>query len=131
MFMQQNTKKINGSFPEDAADKAAETGRESRNNDNRSRYVNIASNSVVFKVVLSCRRGDTRMCQIFPCDVTNSRARVYKRSANAFEEQLWSFVCSGNWKAGELSAIESAVTVIISELLSVCVANLFNSYCSC
>ncbi|GBN87521.1 hypothetical protein AVEN_56239-1 [Araneus ventricosus] len=69
-------------------------------------------------------------------------------SANAFEEPLWSFVCSASWKAGELSAIESAVTAIISELLSVCVArsgsavttsdllsvcaaNLYKCYCSC
>ncbi|GBO17432.1 hypothetical protein AVEN_42313-1 [Araneus ventricosus] len=47
---------------------------------------------------------------------------VYKRSANAFEEQLWGFVCSASWKTGELSSIESAVTVIISDLLTVCVA---------
>ncbi|GBN98882.1 hypothetical protein AVEN_34282-1 [Araneus ventricosus] len=65
-------------------------------------------------------------------------------------ERLWSFVCSASWKAGELSAIESAVTVIMSDLLTVCVsksesavtvitnellyvcvANLHKSYCSC
>ncbi|GBL95028.1 hypothetical protein AVEN_187532-1 [Araneus ventricosus] len=62
-----------------------------------------------------------------------SRARVYKRKRpkghdvvfgreNAFEETLWSFDCSASWKADELSAIESAVTVIISELPSVCVS---------
>ncbi|GBO16524.1 hypothetical protein AVEN_88649-1 [Araneus ventricosus] len=97
---------------------------------------------------ISIRRGDTRMCYIIPCDVTTSRASVYKRRANAFEERLWSFVCSASWKADELSAIEStvtvisdlltvcvsksesAVTVITSELLSVCVANLYKSYCS-
>ncbi|GBL96519.1 hypothetical protein AVEN_229958-1 [Araneus ventricosus] len=39
----------------------------------------------------------------------------------------WSFVC---WKAGELSVIESAVTVILSDLLSVCVVNQYKSYCS-
>ncbi|GBN96225.1 hypothetical protein AVEN_156224-1 [Araneus ventricosus] len=37
-------------------------------------------------------------------------------------ERLWSFVCSASWKAGKLSAIESAVTVIISDLLTVCVS---------
>ncbi|GBM51121.1 hypothetical protein AVEN_244172-1 [Araneus ventricosus] len=37
-------------------------------------------------------------------------------------ERLWSFVCSASWKAGELRAIESAVTVIISDFLTVCVA---------
>ncbi|GBN17031.1 hypothetical protein AVEN_109525-1 [Araneus ventricosus] len=60
----------------------------------------------------------------------------------------WSFVCSASWKAGEMNAIESAVTVITSELLSVCVArsgsavtviandlivcvyNLYKCYCS-
>ncbi|GBN02026.1 hypothetical protein AVEN_69556-1 [Araneus ventricosus] len=57
---------------------------------------------------------------------------------------------SASWKACELRAIESAVTVIISDLLtvcvaksdsvvivitskllSVCVANLYKSYCTC
>ncbi|GBM03413.1 hypothetical protein AVEN_265456-1 [Araneus ventricosus] len=70
--------------------------------------------------------------QRFPCDVTPceedykyTAVRIdWERlsSANAFEESLWSFVCSASWKAGELSVIESAVIVIISELLSVCVA---------
>ncbi|GBM46475.1 hypothetical protein AVEN_237215-1, partial [Araneus ventricosus] len=58
----------------------------------------------------------------------------------------WRFICSASWKAGELSTIESAVvisdlltvcesesaiTVITSEMLSICVANLYKSYCSC
>ncbi|GBN95201.1 hypothetical protein AVEN_101124-1 [Araneus ventricosus] len=61
-----------------------------------------------------------------------SRAKVYKRrqpkreivfgSENAFEGALWSFVCSASWKAGEMSAIENALNVIISESLSVSVA---------
>ncbi|GBN91321.1 hypothetical protein AVEN_148865-1 [Araneus ventricosus] len=38
-------------------------------------------------------------------------------SANTFEETLCSFFCSASWKAGE-----PAVAVIISKLLSVCVA---------
>ncbi|GBN84685.1 hypothetical protein AVEN_93666-1 [Araneus ventricosus] len=38
------------------------------------------------------------------------------------EEGLWSFVCSTSWKAGELSANIGAFTVIISDLLTVCVA---------
>ncbi|GBO39863.1 hypothetical protein AVEN_18624-1, partial [Araneus ventricosus] len=70
--------------------------------------------------------------QGFPCDVTPCQ-EDYKYSvvglngeslwsANAFEESLWRFVCNASWKAGELSAIESAVTVVISDLLSVCVA---------
>ncbi|GBN48297.1 hypothetical protein AVEN_9111-1 [Araneus ventricosus] len=52
-------------------------------------------------------------------------------SANAFEETLWSFVCSASWKAGELSAIESAVAVIISKLLSVCVARSVSAVIAC
>ncbi|GBN87487.1 hypothetical protein AVEN_130918-1 [Araneus ventricosus] len=48
--------------------------------------------------------------------------RQYDSTGNAFEESLWSFVCSASWKAGDINAIESAVTVIISELLSVRVA---------
>ncbi|GBM58176.1 hypothetical protein AVEN_167612-1, partial [Araneus ventricosus] len=63
--------------------------------------------------------------------------------------RLWSFVCSASWKAGDLSAIESAATAVIgdlltvcaakpesavtaitSELLSVCVADMYKSYCS-
>ncbi|GBO41271.1 hypothetical protein AVEN_28806-1 [Araneus ventricosus] len=90
------------------------------------------------------------MFLIFPRDLTTRRARVYKRSANVFKERLCSFFCSASWKAGEVKAIESAVTVIISDLLtvcvsksesavtvitseflSVCVANLNKSYCSC
>ncbi|GBN08260.1 hypothetical protein AVEN_80177-1 [Araneus ventricosus] len=97
--------------------------------------------------------------QRFPCDVTPcqedyeyaavriDRERLW--SSNAFEESLWSFVCSASWKAGGLSANESAVTVIISELLfvcvsravsavtviagglfSVCIDNLYKCYCS-
>ncbi|GBM39965.1 hypothetical protein AVEN_70438-1 [Araneus ventricosus] len=37
-------------------------------------------------------------------------------------ERLWSFVCSEIYKDGELSGIESAVIVVISDLLTVCVA---------
>ncbi|GBN71688.1 hypothetical protein AVEN_15893-1 [Araneus ventricosus] len=66
--------------------------------------------------------------QIFPCDVTPCQ-EPYKYSpvgfngerlwsANAFEKSLWRFVSSASWKAGEMSVIECAVTVIISELLS-------------
>ncbi|GBM23930.1 hypothetical protein AVEN_52131-1 [Araneus ventricosus] len=73
------------------------------------------------------------------------RGTSCERSANTFEESFWIFICSAGWKAGELSAIESAVSVIISELLSVCVArsgsvvtlivsvcvdSLYNYYCS-
>ncbi|GBL94797.1 hypothetical protein AVEN_244773-1 [Araneus ventricosus] len=36
-------------------------------------------------------------------------------------KRLWSYVCSGIWKAGELRAIESTVTVVISDLLTACV----------
>ncbi|GBN06292.1 hypothetical protein AVEN_184758-1 [Araneus ventricosus] len=50
-----------------------------------------------------------------------SRARVYKRRQPK-RRRLWSFVCSASWKAVELSAIESAPTIIISDLLTVCVA---------
>ncbi|GBM00539.1 hypothetical protein AVEN_200953-1 [Araneus ventricosus] len=62
-----------------------------------------------------------------PFDVT-ARRGVYKGRAWIGEgsvdrlERLWSFVCSASWKAGELSAIESAVIVVISDLLTVCVA---------
>ncbi|GBO24087.1 hypothetical protein AVEN_63529-1 [Araneus ventricosus] len=69
--------------------------------------------------------------QIFPCDVTPCQKHyTYSavgingerlRSGNAFEESLRRFVCSASWKAGELSVIESTVTVIMSELLSVSV----------
>ncbi|GBN49588.1 hypothetical protein AVEN_142382-1 [Araneus ventricosus] len=51
------------------------------------------------------------------CDVTTSRTRVHKRM-----QFKGGFVCSASWKAGELSVIESAVTVIISDLLTACVA---------
>ncbi|GBM29022.1 hypothetical protein AVEN_66425-1 [Araneus ventricosus] len=37
-------------------------------------------------------------------------------------ERLWCFVCSGRWKVGELSAIESAVIAVISDLVIICVA---------
>ncbi|GBN24721.1 hypothetical protein AVEN_44904-1 [Araneus ventricosus] len=50
--------------------------------------------------------------------------RVDRRVCADRLKRLWSFVCSANWKAGELSAIESVVPVIASELLSVSVANL-------
>ncbi|GBL79603.1 hypothetical protein AVEN_18164-1 [Araneus ventricosus] len=98
--------------------------------------------------------------QRFPCDVTPCQEH-YKYSAVGFDgERLWSAnafeeesvgVSSAMRarKTGELRAIESAVTVIISELLSVCVArsgnavtviasdltvcidNLYKFYCSC
>ncbi|GBN81371.1 hypothetical protein AVEN_235683-1, partial [Araneus ventricosus] len=48
-----------------------------------------------------------------------SLARVYKRRQPKVGNGLWSFVCSANGKAGELSAIVSAVTVITSDLLTV------------
>ncbi|GBM71019.1 hypothetical protein AVEN_56659-1 [Araneus ventricosus] len=54
--------------------------------------------------------------------------RVYKGRAWIREwsvdplERLWRFVCSASYEVGELSAIESAVIVVISELLTVCVA---------
>ncbi|GBO41400.1 hypothetical protein AVEN_137566-1 [Araneus ventricosus] len=73
---------------------------------------------------------------MIPCDVTISRTRLYKRRqlkgrmSSECEEELWSFISSASWKAGELSAIEGVVTVIISELLSVSFANLYKSYCS-
>ncbi|GBN47248.1 hypothetical protein AVEN_215572-1 [Araneus ventricosus] len=62
-----------------------------------------------------------------PFDVT-ARRGVYKGRAWIGEgsvdrlERLWSFVCSASWKAGELSAIESAVIVVISDLVTLCVA---------
>ncbi|GBM73849.1 hypothetical protein AVEN_100552-1 [Araneus ventricosus] len=90
------------------------------------------------------------------CDVTISGTRVYKRrnlkggTSSEREEGVWNFVSSASWNTGELSAIESGVLVIISdlltvcvaktenavtgiitELLSVCVVNLYKSYCSC
>ncbi|GBM42406.1 hypothetical protein AVEN_138757-1 [Araneus ventricosus] len=66
------------------------------------------------------------------------------------EERFWTFVCSASWIAGELNAIDNAVTVIISDLLSVgvarplsavtfiasellsvfCLDNLYKCYCS-
>ncbi|GBL74575.1 hypothetical protein AVEN_235487-1 [Araneus ventricosus] len=61
--------------------------------------------------------------------------REYKRTTLGSQgcvdrlERFLSFVCSASWKAGELSAVESAVTVIASELLSVCVVNLYKRLC--
>ncbi|GBM14692.1 hypothetical protein AVEN_97199-1 [Araneus ventricosus] len=52
------------------------------------------------------------MYWMIPC---SSRTRVYKR-------RLRSFVCSASWKVGELRAIESAVIVVIRDLLIVCAA---------
>ncbi|GBM63032.1 hypothetical protein AVEN_54712-1 [Araneus ventricosus] len=71
-------------------------------------------------------------------------------SGQAWTPDLGDLGDNASWKVGELSAIESAVTVIISnlltvcvskseravtvitsELLSVCAANLYKSYCSC
>ncbi|GBM93039.1 hypothetical protein AVEN_81085-1 [Araneus ventricosus] len=75
--------------------------------------------------VLKGRRDTCRMYWMIPCDVTTSRTRVYKRrqlkggTSSECEERLQSFVCSASWKDGELSAIESAVTVVISDLLTV------------
>ncbi|GBM45796.1 hypothetical protein AVEN_55556-1 [Araneus ventricosus] len=37
-------------------------------------------------------------------------------------ERLWSFVCSVNYEDGEMSAFESAVIVVISDLLTICIA---------
>ncbi|GBO46493.1 hypothetical protein AVEN_270181-1 [Araneus ventricosus] len=87
------------------------------------------------------------------CDVAACR-REYKLTALGSQcvcdrlKRLWSLVCSASWKAGELSDIESAVAIIISDLLtvcesesavtvttseslSVCDANLHKIYCSC
>ncbi|GBM64674.1 hypothetical protein AVEN_215942-1 [Araneus ventricosus] len=90
----------------------------------------ILKNARIFALSLIGPRSG--FLQRFPCDVIPFQ-EDYKYaavridweslwSANAFEKSLWSFVCSASWKAGEVIAIESAVTVIISELLSVCVA---------
>ncbi|GBM88016.1 hypothetical protein AVEN_224511-1 [Araneus ventricosus] len=89
------------------------------------------------------------MYSMIPCDATSSRTGVYKRR-QLKRGEIWSFVCIARWKAGKLSAMESTVTVIISdlltvfvsksssaviviisELLSVCVANPYKSNCSC
>ncbi|GBM75700.1 hypothetical protein AVEN_87390-1 [Araneus ventricosus] len=48
-----------------------------------------------------------------------------------FRGITWSFVCSASWKAGELCVIESAVTAFFSDLLFVCVVNLYKRYCFC
>ncbi|GBL94493.1 hypothetical protein AVEN_235593-1 [Araneus ventricosus] len=62
------------------------------------------------------------------CDVTASRgeyirAALWIREWNVEPlELLWSFVCSASLEAGELSAIESAIIVVISDFLTVCVA---------
>ncbi|GBM04663.1 hypothetical protein AVEN_75614-1 [Araneus ventricosus] len=91
----------------------------------------LPENAIIFSISLLGEE-ICSICKIIPCDVMTSRARVYKRRqlkgenvfgvANAFEGAFWIFVCSASWKAGELSAIESAVIVITSESLSVCVA---------
>ncbi|GBM51204.1 hypothetical protein AVEN_85924-1 [Araneus ventricosus] len=77
----------------------------------------------------------SRFLQRFPCDVTPC-PDYYKYAAELIDcERLrgitWSFVCSASWKAGELCVIESAVTVFFSDLLFICVVNLYKSYCSC
>ncbi|GBN02586.1 hypothetical protein AVEN_62511-1 [Araneus ventricosus] len=60
-----------------------------------------------------------------PCDVTACRGE-YIRAALGSErcadplERLWSFVYSASEEAGELSAIESTVIVVTSDLLTVC-----------
>ncbi|GBM81092.1 hypothetical protein AVEN_235550-1 [Araneus ventricosus] len=62
-----------------------------------------------------------------PYDVTPCRGE-YLRAALGSErcvdrlEKLGSFACSASYKAGELSAIESAVIVVNSDMLTVCVA---------
>ncbi|GBN35437.1 hypothetical protein AVEN_274713-1 [Araneus ventricosus] len=95
--------------------------------------------------------------QRFPCDVTPCEER-YKYTVVGFDGDVFGvrkplknhFGVSSVGRAGELSAIESTVTVIISELLAVfvarsgsfvtiiasdlrpvCVANLYKCYCSC
>ncbi|GBM39124.1 hypothetical protein AVEN_162643-1 [Araneus ventricosus] len=65
---------------------------------------------------------------MIPCDVT--AYHLDHRDVDRLE-RLWSFVCSASWKASELSAVESDVTVIASELLSVCVANLYKRRGAC
>ncbi|GBM59087.1 hypothetical protein AVEN_169033-1 [Araneus ventricosus] len=62
-----------------------------------------------------------------PCDVTARRGEYIRASLGSEKsvdrlERLWSFACSASKKAGELSAIESALIVVISDLLTVCVA---------
>ncbi|GBL72084.1 hypothetical protein AVEN_115094-1 [Araneus ventricosus] len=63
-----------------------------------------------------------------PCDVTACRGE-YIRAALGSErvcvdplERLWNCFCRASWETGELSSIESAVIVDISDLLTVCVA---------
>ncbi|GBM28243.1 hypothetical protein AVEN_181315-1 [Araneus ventricosus] len=76
----------------------------------------IPENAIIFSISLL---GEEiyRMYLMIPCNFTTSRTRVYKRrelnggTSSECEDGLWSFVCSVNWKAGELSAIESSVTV--------------------
>ncbi|GBM48283.1 hypothetical protein AVEN_98032-1 [Araneus ventricosus] len=94
---------------------------------------------------------------MIPCDVRTCRGD-YKRTVLGSQIRsvlidwngLWSSVCFASWEASELSAIgcaitviisdsltvcvsrsESALTVIISELLRACVANLYKSFCFC
>ncbi|GBM52524.1 hypothetical protein AVEN_32800-1 [Araneus ventricosus] len=84
------------------------------------------------------------MYLIIPCDVTTSRARVYKRKqpkgAMTLEFRLQCelrdiesavTVFTSNLLTVCVAKSERAVTVITSKLLSVCVANLYRNYCSC
>ncbi|GBN27335.1 hypothetical protein AVEN_21558-1 [Araneus ventricosus] len=115
----------------------------------------IRENAIIFSTSLLGAK--IQFFQMIPCDVT-ACWRDYKKTVLGSQSSsvlidwngLWSFVCSASWKASEPSAIESAVSVIISdlltvyvaksesavtvitsELLSVSVANLYKSYCSC
>ncbi|GBO23405.1 hypothetical protein AVEN_135579-1 [Araneus ventricosus] len=82
---------------------------------------NIPENAIIISITLL--GGEIcRMYLIFPCDVTTSRARVYKR------RQLNGGMTLEFRLQGELSATESVIT---SELLSVYVDNLYSSYCTC
>ncbi|GBN44364.1 hypothetical protein AVEN_126845-1, partial [Araneus ventricosus] len=59
----------------------------------------------------------------------SEQARVWPLECERLRGVTCSFVCSASWKAGELSVIESAVTVLFSDSLSVCVVILCLSYC--
>ncbi|GBM71333.1 hypothetical protein AVEN_62052-1 [Araneus ventricosus] len=68
------------------------------------------------------------MYKITPCDVMACRGEYITAELGSEcmcvdrLERLWNFVCSASKKTGELSAIESAVIVAISDLLTVCAA---------
>ncbi|GBN82815.1 hypothetical protein AVEN_202355-1 [Araneus ventricosus] len=77
---------------------------------------------------ISIRKENTFECKRNPMLRHGQSGRVYKSHTWIREvtvdrlERLWSFVCSASWKAGELSAFQSAVIVVVSDLLTVCVA---------